>query len=168
MPNGPYSFCRSRAHSSWPAASNPLSAPWPVIAKTRFPSVTGDGVDMLCLRWACPAEAPSGRFHRAAAVLRSRHHSETVSPSATFRKMRSPLTIGVEPLPVGSASFQARPSLADHFTGSPVSGLVPRSSGPRHCGQSAADSGAAAREPTQKASNGRSCVMGTSGALPLA
>ena len=124
------------------------------MAKTRLPSVTGDGVDMLCLRCACPAAAPSGCFHRTAEVLRSRHHSDTVSPSATLRKMRSPLTIGVEPLPLGSASFQARPSLADHFTGRPVSGLVPRSSGPRHCGQSAAGRGVAARQATAQGEDG--------------
>ena len=47
--------------------------------------VTGEGVDMLCFLWAWPEEGPSGAFQVAAPVLRSRHQSETVSPSATFR-----------------------------------------------------------------------------------
>jgi hypothetical protein len=40
----------SRDHFSAPLKSNALRMPVPVITHTSVPSVTGDGVDMFCLR----------------------------------------------------------------------------------------------------------------------
>jgi hypothetical protein len=40
----------SRAHRSVPPMSNAFRMPVPVITQTERPSVTGDGVDMFCLR----------------------------------------------------------------------------------------------------------------------
>ncbi len=82
--------------------------------------------------------------------------------------MRSALMIGVEPLPVGSASVHASPSLVDHFTGSFVSGLVPRSSGPRHCGQSDAVAAAATRASRTRAARECFRIIGPPGVLSVA
>jgi hypothetical protein len=113
----------------------------PVIAHTCRPSVTGDGDDMFCfcIRVLPP---PSGRFQRTAPRARSMDHSDRLRPSATLRKMRSPQTMGVEPDHSGSGSFQAIFSVFDQRTGRFVSALRPFSSGPRHCGQFSAVSGA--------------------------
>jgi hypothetical protein len=53
--------------------------------------------------------------------------------------MRSFQTIGVAPLRLGTGSFQAMFSVADHLTGKFFSPLAPFSEGPRHCGQLSAD-----------------------------
>src|SRR5215212_3279302 len=141
----------SRAHFSVPLKSNALRTPVPVITQTSVPSVTGEGVDMFCLRsWWLPE--PSGRFHSTVPLARSTHQRYRLSPlrtfrsSATFRKTRSPQTIGVEPDQAGSCSFQATFSDADHFTGRLRSPLTPLSDGPRHCGQFSAEGRAAVIE----------------------
>jgi hypothetical protein len=77
-----------------------LNTPTPVITHTDLPSVTGDGVDMVCLRsmWLPPA---SGRFHRIAWLVRSmaQSSSEPVFEAvAMFRKIVLPQMMGVEPL----------------------------------------------------------------------
>src|SRR4030095_6802844 len=112
----------SRLHFSVPLKSNALRMPVPVITHTCVPSVTGDGDDMFCFcSWWWPG--PIGRFHSTAPFVRSMHHRCRLSPlrtlrsSATFRKMRSPQTIGVEPDHAGSCSFQLTFSVADHLTG---------------------------------------------------
>jgi hypothetical protein len=113
----------------------------PVIAKTRVPSVTGDGDDMFCLRsWWLPP--PSGAFHSTAGPLRSTHQSDSELPSATLRKIESPQTIGVAPLHSGSGSRHAILACSVHLSGSPFSVLTPFNCGPRHCGQLSADSAA--------------------------
>ena len=48
--------------------------------------------------------------------------------------------IGVDPLRPGIGSFHAMFSVVDHFTGSPVSELMPFIPGPRQAGQFSADS----------------------------
>src|SRR5688572_8806063 len=83
--------------------------PTPVITHTCRPSVTGDGVDMFCFRsmWLVSA---SGRFQATACLRRSTAHSSRLpllAPVATFRKIVSPQTIGVEPLYAGSGRRQA-------------------------------------------------------------
>src|SRR5215207_7724735 len=124
----------SRAHSSRPSKSKPLSTPVPVITHTPRPSVTGEGDDMLCLRiLALPP--PSARFHSTAPFDLSTHQRLRASPSATLRKRRSPHTMGVEPLRSGIASFQATFSAAVHLSGRSRSSLTPFRFGPRHCGQ---------------------------------
>ena len=70
------------------------------MAQTCRPSVTGDGDDMFCLRsmWLLSASA---RFQATDCVRRFTAHNSS-SPLlvavATFRKIRSPQIIGVDPL----------------------------------------------------------------------
>src|SRR5687767_10782630 len=71
----------------------------------------------------------------ASPLLRSTAQRNRLPFSATFRKMRSPQIIGVDPDHVGIGSFHAMFSVADHFTGRFVSVLMPFNEGPRHCGQ---------------------------------
>src|SRR5215213_8502637 len=141
----------SRAHSSRPSKSKPLSTPVPVITQTLLPSVTGEGLDMLCLR-ILVLPPPSSRFHSAAPFERSTHQRPSLSPSATLRKRRSPHTMGVEPLRSGIASFQVTFSAAVHLSGRLRSALTPFRSGPRHCGQFAR-AGAASDAARHEASN---------------
>src|SRR5262245_10154992 len=117
--------------------------PVPVITQTCFPSVTGDGEDMFCfcIRTLPP---PMARFQRTVPRARSTDHSDKLAPSATFRKIWSPQTIGVEPDHAGIANFHAMLSVFDQRTGRLVSALTPFSAGPRHCGQFSA-AGAAPR-----------------------
>src|ERR1044072_6351580 len=124
----------SRAQSSRPSKSKPLSRPVPVITHTLLPSVTGEGEDMLCLRMRV-FPPPSLRFQTTAPFERSTHQRLRSSPSATLRKTRSPQTMGVEPLRSGIASFHATFSAGVHWSGRFRSALKPFSSGPRHCGQ---------------------------------
>src|SRR5688572_18768740 len=86
---------------------------------------------------------PSGAFHRMEGPFRSTHQSDRASPCATFRKMKSPQTIGVAPLHSGNGNFHATLDSAVHLSGSPFSLLVPFSCGPRHWGQLSADKDAA-------------------------
>src|SRR3954452_6165248 len=67
------------------------------------------------------------------------HQSDSELPSATFRKIESPHTMGVAPLHSGSGSFQAMFDVAVHVSGRPVSVLTPFNCGPRHCGQLSAE-----------------------------
>src|SRR5215510_5956851 len=91
--------------SSLPLKSKPLSMPVPVITYTLLPSVTGDGDDMFCLRiFTLPP--PSGFFQSTSPFDLSTHQRNRLSPSATFRKMRSRQMIGVEPLQPGIEAFQ--------------------------------------------------------------
>ena len=53
--------------------------------------------------------------------------------------------IGVAPDREGIGSFHAMPSEGDHERGRPRSALTPLSSGPRHCGQLAADTAVPSR-----------------------
>src|SRR5918998_6181010 len=99
----------SRVHFSVPAKSKALMMPVPVITHTVRPSVTGDGVDMFCLR---PAVLPEliGFFQMTACLVRSTAHSSRSpvnSAVATLRKMVLPQMIGVEPVRDGVGSFQA-------------------------------------------------------------
>src|SRR5262249_27800107 len=89
---------------------------------------------MFCLRilWLPP---PSGFFQRTSPLVLSRHQRARLSPSATFRKIRSRQMIGVEPLQPGIGVFQATFSSVVHLTGRFFSLLTPLSDGPRHCGQ---------------------------------
>jgi hypothetical protein len=121
----------SRPHNSRPSKSKALSTPVPVITQTLFPSVTGEGDDMFCLR-ILTFPPLSGRFHSTVPFERSTHQSERLSPSATLRKTRSPHTMGVEPLRSGIASFQVTFSAALHLSGRFRSALTPFRSGPRH------------------------------------
>src|SRR6185369_4068861 len=77
----------------------------------------------------------SGFFQRTSPLVLSRHQSERLLPSATFKKIRSRQMIGVEPLQPGIAVFQATFSSVVHLTGRFFSLLTPFSDGPRHCGQ---------------------------------
>src|SRR5688500_8895529 len=119
----------SRAHSSLPLKSKALRMPVPLITYTVLPSVTGEGDDMLCLR-SVVLPPPSGRLHAVAPVARSSAQSQSASPCATFRKMRSPDTIGVDPLRSGSGCFHTTFSVAVQRTGSPFSVLTPLRDGP--------------------------------------
>src|SRR5512145_66082 len=127
----------SRVHNSVPLKSKAFRTPVPVMTQTVVPSVTGEGVDMFCLRcWLLPP--PSGRFHMTSPLLRSTDHSSSspvVIAVATFRKIWLPQMIGVDPLRLGIGSFHAMFSSIDHLIGSPFSALTPLSLGPRHCGQ---------------------------------
>ncbi len=89
-----------RDQSSLPEKSKALNAPTPVITQTVRPSVTGDGVDMFCLRsmWFSSA---SGRFHSTVCFARSMAQSSrppVLAAVAMFRKIVLPQMIGVEPL----------------------------------------------------------------------
>jgi hypothetical protein len=106
---------------------------------TPVPSVTGEGVDMFCLR-TCLLPPLTTRFQRTDPSARLTHQSETFAPSATLRNTRSFQTIGVEPDHAGSGSVHASPSVRDQRTGNPVSWLTPFRDGPRHCGQFSAES----------------------------
>src|SRR5690242_1168552 len=101
------------------------------------PSVTGEGDDMFCFR-ILTLPPPSGCFHSNVPLVLSTHQRKRLSPSATLRKTRSRQMMGVEPLQLGNASFQATFSSVDHVTGRFFSSLVPLRFGPRHCGQSSA------------------------------
>src|SRR5690242_1379568 len=131
----------SRAQSSVPAKSNAFNTPVPVITHTVLPSVAGEGDDMFCLR-SCRLPPPSGRCQSTLPLPASTAHrcsvtaSRECTSSATLRKTRPPLTIGVEPENDGIGSAQAMCSVRDHLSGRLVSALVPFPSGPRHAGQS--------------------------------
>src|SRR5688500_18727587 len=143
----------SRAHFSAPAKSNALTMPVPVITHTVRPSVTGDGVDMFCLRPARLPE-PSGFFQMTACLVRSTAHSSrspVKSAVATLRKMVLPQIIGVDPLREGIGSFHAMFSVGDQVRASPVSLPTPLSSGPRHCGQLSAARSAALETSKKRA-----------------
>ena len=142
----------SRVQSSVPLKSNAFSMPVPVITQTAAPSVTGDGDDMFCLRWTLLPPL-TGRFQVTAPELRSTLHSSS-SPcdgcSATLRKMVSFQTMGVAPLRLGMASFQATFSVWVQVLVSPRSRLTPFNSGPRHCGQLSAKSVTVVSDATRK------------------
>src|SRR4029453_2898782 len=146
----------SRDQISCPSKSNPLRTPVPVITQTCFPSVTGDGDDMFCF---CIRVLPplSARFQRTVPRARSTDHNDKLAPSATFRKIRSPQTMGVEPDHAGIASFQAMLSVFDQRTGRLVSALTPFSEGPRHCGQFSAAGPAAKVKPMTRVM--KTCFM---------
>src|SRR5688572_12812740 len=132
----------SRDQISVPPKSNAFNMPTPVITQTRLPSVTGEGEDMFCLRWKLLPPA-MGRFQTTSFLLRSIAQSSSAPVSravATFRKMRSPQMMGVEPLNAGSGSFHATFSVALQVEGSPVSALTPFPVGPRQFGQLSAKS----------------------------
>src|ERR1043166_3718974 len=130
-----------RVQISAPSKSNALRMPVPVIAHTCEPSLTGDGVDMFCLR-CCRLPPPSGRCHTIAPESRSIHQRCGVTgavdlrAASTLRKMGPAETMGVDPDQAGIASFHATFSACDHLTGRLVSVLMPFLDGPRHCGQS--------------------------------
>ena len=75
------------------------------------------------------------RVHSVSPVLRSRHLRLMFSPSATFRKMRSPQIIGGDPLHAGISTFQAMLVSVSHSVGRFVSVLTPVRAGPRQLGQ---------------------------------
>ena len=109
-----------------------------------MPSVTGEGVDMFCFR-SLVSPSLRCRFHSGFPVLRSTAQRSRLPFSATFKKMRSPQMIGVEPDHAGSGSFHVMFSVVDHFTGRLVSALIPLAEGPRHCGQFSARKALSAR-----------------------
>src|SRR5215510_15772616 len=128
----------SRTQISLPEKSKLLRMPVPVITYTFLPSVTGEGDDIFCLRiFTLPL--PSNFFQSTSPLVLSRHQRNRLSPSATFRKIRSRQIIGVEPLQPGIATFQAMFSSVVHLTGRFFSALTPLSAGPRHCGQLSAE-----------------------------
>src|SRR5580765_3393930 len=102
----------SRDQTSLPVKSNDFRMPVPVITHTLRPSVTGEGVDMFCLR---SRRSPSPRccFHITSPLPRSTHHRNKLPFSATFMNRRSPHTIGVDPDHEGRGSFHAMFSTAD-------------------------------------------------------
>src|SRR5262245_58107903 len=106
----------SRVHNSLPAKSNAFRIPVPVITQTALPSVTGEGDDMFCfsMRTLPP---PRRCFQSGTPRARSTHHRYKSLFSATFRKMRSPHTIGVDPENAGNGSDQVMFSLFDQRTG---------------------------------------------------
>src|SRR6185312_13175564 len=126
---------------SLPAKSNALRMPVPVITHTVVPSVTGDGVDWFCFR-CIRLPLPRSRCHRMVPLARSTHHRCRLAPGplstarasgsalATFRKMRSPHTIGVDPDSAGIGSFHSTFSVCDHLTGRLFSLLIPLRVGP--------------------------------------
>src|SRR5215813_2166529 len=142
----------SRPQISFPEKSNALKTPVPVITHTVFPSVTGDGDDMFCLR-ILVLPPPSSFFQRSSPLLRSTHQRKRLPPSATFRKIRSPQMIGVAPVQLGIPSFQVTFSSALHRTGRFFSALVPFRKGPRHCGQLSATTDTAASATTSRERN---------------
>ena len=103
----------SRIQSSLPVKSNAFRMPVPVITHTFVPSVTGDGVDMFCLRCRL---SPSlrWRFQMGSPFVRSTAQRNRLPFSATFRKMRSPQMMGVEPVNDGIGSFHAMFSVVVH------------------------------------------------------
>src|SRR5678815_1356869 len=89
---------------------------------------------MFCLRiFLLPP--PSGFFFFFSPFVLSTDQRNKLSPSATFRKMRSRQIIGVEPLKPGIETFQTTFSSVVHLTGRFFSLLTPLRFGPRHCGQ---------------------------------
>src|SRR5918999_4582726 len=146
----------SRDHSSVPLKSNALNTPVPVITNTRLPSVTGDGDDMFCLR-IIVLPPPSAFFQSTSPLVRSTAHSdsESLSASATFRKMVSPQMIGVAPLRSGIASFQVTFSSLVQVDGRPFSALRPLADGPRHAGQFSAETAVVASVERNRADTNR-------------
>src|SRR5262249_17690045 len=108
--------------------------PVPVITQTFLPSVTGEGDDIFCLRILV---LPALRcfFQSASPLVRSTHQRSRLSPSATFRKIRSPHMIGVAPVQLGIDSFQVMFTSALHLNGIFFSARMRLLFGPRHCGQ---------------------------------
>ena len=93
------------------------------------------------------------------------------SSTATFRKIRSPQTMGVDPDQAGSGSFQAMFRSASHSIGRSVSVLTPSPVGPRHAGQCSASATPGAEVATDRAT-ARATRMGcermiSSGRYPL-
>src|SRR5215216_3311394 len=89
---------------------------------------------MFCLRiFTLPL--PSGFFQRTSPFVLFTHQRARLSPSATFRKMRSRQMMGVEPLQPGMGTFHETFSSLVHLTGRFFSLLTPLRLGPRHCGQ---------------------------------
>src|SRR5437899_3226304 len=131
----------SRSQSGLPLKSNALKIPVPVITKTLLPSVAGEGEDMFCLL-ILKLPPPSNFLQITAPLVLStiQRYRSFLLASATLRKTTSPQIIGVAPLRSGIASFQAILSSGDQRTGRLVSGLIPFSPGPRHCGQFSARS----------------------------
>src|SRR6266545_791876 len=84
-----------------------------------------------------------GFFQTGSPLPLSMHHSASVSPSATLRKMRLPQMMGVDPERSGMASFHTTFSVWLQRAGRSDSPLTPLSDGPRHCGQFSANPAAA-------------------------
>src|SRR5262245_34535250 len=124
----------SRDQSSLPFRSNSFRMPVPVNTQTFLPSVTGDGDDIFCLL-ILKLPPVMGLFQRILPFSRFTHHSSRLSPSATFKKIRSPQMIGVEPLRLGMGSVHVTFSVLLHLVGRLCSVLMPSSVGPRHWGQ---------------------------------
>src|SRR5829696_25942 len=89
---------------------------------------------MLCL-FSFTLPLPNGFFQRTSPFSLSTHQRDKLSPSATFRKIRSRQMIGVDPLTPGITTFQTTFSSVVHLTGRFFSLLRPLRLGPRHCGQ---------------------------------
>ena len=101
---------------------------------TLWPSVTGEGDDMFCLRsrWS---PLPRCFFQIGTPLPLSIDHSQMSFPSATLRKMRSPQMIGVDPDRAGSDRRHAMFSVFVHLIGRLISRLMPLPLGPRQAGQ---------------------------------
>src|SRR5262249_46239244 len=146
----------SRTQISLPEKSKLLRMPVPVITYTFLPSVTGEGDDIFCLRiFTLPL--PSNFFQSIRALVRSTHQRKRSLPSATFRNIRTPQMMGVDPLHSGISSLQAMFSSVVHLRGRFFSLLTPLSEGPRHCGQFSALTTALASRTT--ADKLRTCVL---------
>src|ERR1700680_2944120 len=119
----------SRAQISLPSKSNALRMPVPVITHTFWPSVDGEGDDMFCLRF-CMFPLARRRFQPGKQRARSPAHRYKSPPSATFKKTRSPHTIGVDAEKAGSPSFHAMFSVFDQRIGRVGSTLMAVCEGP--------------------------------------
>src|ERR1700682_6007776 len=108
--------------------------PVPVITNTLFPSVTGEGEDIFCLR-ILTLPSPKCFFQITAPCLRSRRHRNNELPSATLRKIASSQMIGVAPLQLGIGAFHVTFSVVVQWVGKFFSLLTPFKVGPRHWGQ---------------------------------
>ena len=152
-------------------------APLPDATQMSLPSVTGEGDDILCfilmlLPWSY------WRRQSSRPVARSRQRSRIswppgprppaglgraflpgaggggggvlpgTSTDGVLRKMRSPQTVGVEPLHAGISCFHFTFSVVDQVSGRlRASGAVPLPRGPRQPGQSPAKAGARSARP---------------------
>src|SRR5437016_5861462 len=82
-----------------------------------------------------------GFFQITVPLVLSTHQRERSFPSATLRKMLLFQIIGVAPVLLGMANFQATFSVVLQWTGRFFSLLMPFAPGPRHCGQFSARAG---------------------------
>src|SRR6185436_7477585 len=118
---------------------------------------------MFCLR-ILVLQLPSIFFQINSPFVLSTDQMKRLSPSATFRKMRSSHMTGVAPVQLGIVSFQVTFSSALQRVGRFFSPLRPLRDGPRHCGQFSANADVAIRKATTPVKNS---LLRTSVHLPV-